>query len=316
MVFDTGYTDYQIFEKWCCDGVFFVTRLKKNAYWTPIRKQETPQGSNVLSDEVGEFQFPHAGRKVVHPYRKVWVPCGAMVCACASEKSPKGLENLTRDAGCGMWDGSSDLRRGTRRNTMRPSMNKQVNDSERPVRIVLGVTGSIAAYKAAELVRLMVGKKWEVSVVMTRAATRFVGELTFSTLSRRSVAVDMFAEQETWQPEHIALADQADVMLIAPCTANVMAKIAHGIADDLLTAVALATRAPIVLAPAMNEGMWDAPATQANAVLLRSRGVDIVDVGTGDLACGYLGKGRLAALDAVLAAVERRLQRKGQVVKA
>jgi phosphopantothenoylcysteine synthetase/decarboxylase len=195
-------------------------------------------------------------------------------------------------------------------------MNKQVNDSERPVRIVLGVTGSIAAYKAAELVRLMVGKKWEVSVVMTRAATRFVGELTFSTLSRRSVAVDMFAEQETWQPEHIALADQADVMLIAPCTANVMAKIAHGIADDLLTAVALATRAPIVLAPAMNEGMWDAPATQANAVLLRSRGVDIVDVGTGDLACGYLGKGRLAALDAVLAAVERRLQRKGQVVKA
>lgn len=186
---------------------------------------------------------------------------------------------------------------------------------QRAPHIVLGVTGSIAAYKAAELVRLMVGRKWDVSVVMTKAATKFVGELTFRTLSRKPVAVDMFAEQEAWQPEHISLADQADVMLIAPCTANVMAKIAHGIADDILTAVALATRAPLVLAPAMNEGMWDAPATQANVALLKARGVDIVEVGTGDLACGYLGKGRLAALDAVLARVDRRLQQEGQVEK-
>jgi phosphopantothenoylcysteine synthetase/decarboxylase len=195
-------------------------------------------------------------------------------------------------------------------------MKPQTEKTKKAVHVVLGVTGSIAAYKAAELVRMMVGRKWEVSVVMTRAATEFVGELTFRTLSRRPVAVDMFAEQEAWRPEHIALAEQADVMLVAPCTANVMAKIAHGIADDLLSAVALATRAPLVLAPAMNEGMWDAQATQANLVLLRTRGVDIVDVGTGDLACGYPGKGRLAALDDVLAALERRLEQKARITGA
>jgi phosphopantothenoylcysteine synthetase/decarboxylase len=195
-------------------------------------------------------------------------------------------------------------------------MKRQTQKESRPARIVLGVTGSIAAYKAAELVRLMVGRKWEVSVVMTKAATRFVGEVTFRTLSRRPVAIDMFAEQEAWQPEHIALADWADAMLIAPCTANVMAKIACGIADDVLTAVALASRAPLVLAPAMNEGMWDNAATQANLAVLRGRGVGIVDVGTGDLACGYLGKGRMAALDAILGAVEARLRTTERVVEA
>jgi phosphopantothenoylcysteine decarboxylase/phosphopantothenate--cysteine ligase len=105
-------------------------------------------------------------------------------------------------------------------------------------------------------------------------------------------------------------------MLIAPCTANVMAKIACGIADDVLTAVALASRAPLVLAPAMNEGMWDNAATQANLAVLRGRGVGIVDVGTGDLACGYLGKGRMAALDAILGAVEARLRTTERVVEA
>lgn len=194
-------------------------------------------------------------------------------------------------------------------------MKKQTETRDRPVQIVLGVTGSIAAYKAAELLRLMVGRQWEVTVVMTKSATRFVGELTFRTLSRKPVLVEMFAELDAWRPEHIELADRADVMVIAPCTANVMAKIAHGIADDLLTAVALATRSPLVLAPAMNEGMWVNPATQANLALLQTRGVDIVDVGTGDLACGYQGKGRLAALDAVLAVVERRLRQKGQVTE-
>lgn len=182
--------------------------------------------------------------------------------------------------------------------------------------IVLGVTGSIAAYKAAELVRLMVARNWDVSVVMTEAATRFVGELTFRTLSRGPVAVDMFPEHEDWQPEHIALADRADVMVVAPCTANVMAKIACGIADDMLCAVALATKAPLVIAPAMNVGMWENAATRANVAVLKSRGVDIVDVGTGDLACGYLGKGRLAGLDSIVAAVERRLEGKGRVVEA
>jgi len=179
--------------------------------------------------------------------------------------------------------------------------------SKRPTRIVLGVTGSIAAYKAAELVRLMVGRGWEVSVVMTRAAGRFVGELTFRTLSRRPVALEMFPESESWQPEHLALAEWGDVLLIAPCTANVIAKLAHGLADDLLSAVALASKKPLVIAPAMNEGMWDAVATQNNVQALRVRGVAVVEVGTGDLACGYLGRGRLASLESILRSVESKL---------
>ena len=175
--------------------------------------------------------------------------------------------------------------------------------------ILLGVTGSIAAYRAAELVRLMKARDWDVRVVMTAAATRFVGELTFRTLSQNPVAVDMFTESVEWKPEHIALADAAEVMVIAPCTANAMAKLAHGLADDLLSCTALATRAPLVVAPAMNEKMWDHPATQNNAAVLRERGVGIVEVGTGDLACGYQGRGRLASLEDIVAAVESALER-------
>lgn len=174
--------------------------------------------------------------------------------------------------------------------------------------IVLGVTGSIAAYKAAELVRLMKTRGWEVFVVMTKSATEFVGELTFRTLSQQSVAIDMFLENESWRPGHISLADRADALVIAPCTANVMAKLAHGIADDMLTCTVLATRAPVVIAPAMNEKMWDHPATQENLKILQSRGVEMVDVGVGDLACGYQGRGRMADPADVLAAVERRLR--------
>jgi len=174
--------------------------------------------------------------------------------------------------------------------------------------VLLGVTGSIAAYKAAELVRLMIIREWEVSVVMTRAATEFVSELTFRTLSRNPVAVEMFAERETWRPEHIALADWADVYLIAPCTANVVAKLAHGLADDLLTCTALATRAPLLIAPAMNEKMWEHPATQANVATLKARGVRIVEVGEGELACGYEGRGRMAAPETILQAVMEALK--------
>lgn len=170
-------------------------------------------------------------------------------------------------------------------------------------RVVLGVTGSIAAYKAAELVRLMRKRGWQVRVIMTRAATRFVGELTFQTLSQNPVALEMFDRDVEWVPGHIALADDADVMVIAPCTANVMAKLAHGLADDLLSATALASGAPLVVAPAMNVKMWDHPATQANLATLSGRGVRIVDVGVGDLACGYEGKGRLAEVDDIMAAV-------------
>jgi phosphopantothenoylcysteine synthetase/decarboxylase len=176
--------------------------------------------------------------------------------------------------------------------------------------IVLGVTGSIAAYKAAELARLMVKKQWEVSVIMTQAATRFVGELTFKTLTRRPVVLDMFAETEAWRPTHISLADLADVLVIAPCTANVMAKLAHGLADDALSATALACPAPLVIAPAMNERMWEHPATRANVKLLKARRAVIVEPAGGELACGDLGRGRLAPLEAVLAAVEQALSSK------
>ena len=174
--------------------------------------------------------------------------------------------------------------------------------------IVLGVTGSIAAYKAAELVRLMIKKDWDVAVIMTRAATRFVGELTFRTLSRQPVVVDMFQETEAWQPAHISLADLADVLVIAPCTANVMAKLAHGLADDALVATALACKAPLIIAPAMNEVMWNHPATRENLQILKSRQAVMVDVGQGDLACGVQGSGRMASLEAVLTAIEKALK--------
>ncbi len=171
--------------------------------------------------------------------------------------------------------------------------------------VVLGVTGSIAAYKAAEIVRLCVTKGWNVSVIMTQCATRFVGELTFRTLSRNPVATDMFGEGVEWCPEHVALADLADVMLIAPCTANMIAKIAHGFADDLLSCAVLAAKGPVVVAPAMNDRMWDNAATQENLATIKSRGVHIVDVGTGELACGREGRGRMASVETIMKAVEQ-----------
>jgi phosphopantothenoylcysteine synthetase/decarboxylase len=170
--------------------------------------------------------------------------------------------------------------------------------------VVLGVTGSIAAYKAVELVRMMKARKWDVSVIMTAAAVHFVGELTFRTVSQNEVAVDMFDRSKEWMPEHISLADKADVVLVAPCTANVLAKIAHGIADDLIVCTALASSAPLIIAPAMNEKMWDHPATQKNVEVLRSHGAKVVDVGQGELACGCEGRGRLAELADIMAAVE------------
>lgn len=176
--------------------------------------------------------------------------------------------------------------------------------------IVLGVTGSIAAYKAAELTRLMMKREWSVSVVMTAAATRFVGELTFRTLSRNTVAVDMFDPGLEWMPDHISLADRADVLVIAPCTANVIAKLAHGLADDLLCATALACRAPLLIAPAMNDNMWDHPATRNNVRLLKERGVLWVEPATGDLACHRQGRGRMAEPEAIADAIATLLERK------
>ena len=169
--------------------------------------------------------------------------------------------------------------------------------------VILGVTGSIAAYKACELTRLLVKDGHDVQVLMTAAATRFVAPLTFRTLSRNPVPEDMFSAPDQWVPGHVALADRADLFVIAPCTANVMTKLAHGLADDLLTSTALAARAPVLLAPAMNTNMWEHPATQANLKTLLARGVRFVDAGTGDLACGTTGKGRMAEAAEIAEAV-------------
>lgn len=170
--------------------------------------------------------------------------------------------------------------------------------------VVLGVSGSIAAYKACEIVRALVKDGCDVRVIMTAAATEFVTPLTFQTLSRNPVGVDQFALPERWQPEHISLA-QADVLVVAPATANVIAKMACGIADDLLTSTILATKAPVVVAPAMNSGMWENKATQANVATLMSRGVSVVPPAAGELACGTTGRGRMADVADVLAAVRK-----------
>ena len=165
-------------------------------------------------------------------------------------------------------------------------------------RVVLGVTGSIAAYKAVELVRLLVKGGDDVTVVMTPAATEFVRPLTFQTLSRNPVYVEQFAPPVAWKPEHIALSD-CDVAIVAPATANTIAKMRYGIADNLLTSTLLATRAPIFVAPAMNTGMWESAATQENIAALRARGVNVIDPENGELACGASGSGRMMSVEEI-----------------
>lgn len=160
--------------------------------------------------------------------------------------------------------------------------------------IVLGVSGGIAAYKSTEIVRLLVKAEATVRVVMTRNAQEFITPLTLQTLSGNPVSTDTFDLTQESEIGHIRLADTADLVLIAPATANLLAKLAHGIADDLLTTVLLVTRAPVVVAPAMNVHMYAHPATQANLQTLRERGYEVVDPADGDLACGYQGQGRLA----------------------
>ena len=159
--------------------------------------------------------------------------------------------------------------------------------------IVLGVTGGIAAYKACELLRLLQKRGMDVYVVMTKHATQFVAPLTFETLSGHPVAVDTFERPATWEVEHIALAKRADLFLIAPATANIIGKMANGIADDMLSTTVMATKAPVMIAPAMNTGMWENPATQQNIETLKKRGVHVVTPATGHLACGDSGAGKL-----------------------
>lgn len=167
--------------------------------------------------------------------------------------------------------------------------------------IVLGVTGSIAAHKAADLASLLTKQKCSVRVVMTADAQRFITPLPFKVLSRHPVVTDLYDEEEGWKPIHTGMADDADLLLIAPATANVMAKLAHGIADDALTCIALALnpKAKILIAPAMNGKMWLHPATQENVKTLKARGAEFIGPDEGMLSCGYEGIGRLWPVEAI-----------------
>jgi phosphopantothenoylcysteine decarboxylase / phosphopantothenate---cysteine ligase len=170
------------------------------------------------------------------------------------------------------------------------------------MRVTVGVSGGIASYKAAELVRALQRQALEVHVVMTESATHFVQPLTFSALSGSRVITSLWDQQGT-PMEHIDEALWTEALVVAPATANILAKFAHGIADDFLTTMYLATKAPVLVAPAMNVNMWDHPATQANLEILRQRGVRVIEPGTGDLACGMVGAGRMAEPDAIAEAV-------------
>ncbi len=163
------------------------------------------------------------------------------------------------------------------------------------MKIILGVTGSIAAHKAADLASLLTKAKCDVRVVMTADAQHFITPLPFKTLTRNPVVTNLYDEDEGWKPTHIELADAADVLVIAPATANVIAKLAHGLADDALSCIALALnpQAKILIAPAMNGKMWRHAATQENVATLTKRGVEFIGPDEGMLSCGYEGVGRL-----------------------
>jgi phosphopantothenoylcysteine decarboxylase len=171
--------------------------------------------------------------------------------------------------------------------------------------VVLGVAGSIAAHRAVDLTSLLVKAGCVVRVVMTADAQRFVTDLPFKTLSRGPVITDLYDEEEGWKPSHIRVADEADLMIIAPATANTMARLAHGFAEDALGCVALALNpgVPLLMAPAMNGKMWLHPATQANVAILASRGVEMLGPDRGMLSCGYEGVGRLLPVEQIAARV-------------
>lgn len=174
-------------------------------------------------------------------------------------------------------------------------------------KIVLGVTGSIAAHKAADLASLLTKAKCDVRVVMTADAQQFITPLPFKTLTRHPVVTNLYDEDEGWKPAHIELADAADLLLIAPATANVIAKLAHGIADDALTCIALAlsSKARILIAPAMNGKMWLHPATQGNVKILKARDAEFIGPDEGMLSCGYEGIGRLWPVEKIAVRVSK-----------
>jgi phosphopantothenoylcysteine decarboxylase/phosphopantothenate--cysteine ligase len=181
--------------------------------------------------------------------------------------------------------------------------------------IVLGVTGGIAAYKAVDLCSKLVQAGATVDVIMTEAATRFVTSLPFQTISARPVSVDMFQLLRDTEMAHISLSAKADVLVIAPATANTIAKLAYGLADNLLTSTVLATTAPLVIVPAMDADMWTNPLTQGNVRLLRERGAAIVGPGHGRLASGRVGAGRLVSTEEIMAAIRQTLGRNGALAR-
>ena len=180
--------------------------------------------------------------------------------------------------------------------------------------IALGVTGGIGAYKAVEVVRGLQKNGHDVAAIMTRSARQFVGEVTFEAITRRPVITSQYARGANADIEHIALATDIKLLLVAPATANVIGKFAHGIADDFLSSLYLATRAPVLMAPAMNTNMLEHDAVRRNLATLSARGVQFVDPGAGYLACGWIGKGRLAEPDEIVAAAERILRPSGSLL--
>lgn len=176
--------------------------------------------------------------------------------------------------------------------------------------IVLGITGSIAAYKAADLASQLVKEGHEVHCVMTQAATEFITPLTLQVLSRQPVLTSLQDEKDSWKPGHIELADNADLFLVAPLSADTLGNFAHGLAPDTLSSVylALPRTTPVLLAPAMNGKMWQHPATERNIAQLREDGCHFIDPAEGDLACGYQGVGRLAEVPDILTAVSNQLK--------
>ena len=180
--------------------------------------------------------------------------------------------------------------------------------------IALGVTGGIGAYKAVEVARELQKRGHEVAAIMTRSATAFVGEVTFEAITRRRVITDQYARGANADIEHIALATDIALLLVAPATANVIGKFANGIADDFLTSLYLATRAPVLMAAAMNTNMLEHDAVQRNMATLAARGIRFVDPGEGYLACGWIGKGRLAEPEAIAEAAHQLLQPRGSLL--
>jgi len=168
--------------------------------------------------------------------------------------------------------------------------------------VLLGVSGSIAAYKSADITSLLVKAGCDVTCIMTNSAREFITPMTLQTLSKNPVVTDLFDEKESWRPTHIQLADKAHLLLVAPATANTLAAMANGLANDALSAISLATRAPILIAPAMNGKMWLHPATQRNVETLKSWGCHFIGPDDGMLACGYEGTGRLWPVDGIVKA--------------